>query len=125
MNKTIELLKGGFESSGSRTPEFMNFVKVFKSEFRKELKTIGATNIKFNVLHFGISGFFTTLEGQPIYFSISDVRGFEYGLKTNPNSFMNQMLYRKAKDYKDYNGEINRYVKIEFGMIDKMVYYFN
>ena len=110
MKKSLALLKGGFESSSGKTPEFMAFVKVFKKEFRSELKSIGATDIKFSVGHFYISGFFTTLEGQVIYFSLSDVRGM-----------VSELMYRKAKNYTDYTGEANRYVKIRFDMITDMV----
>ena len=69
MNKSIELIKKGFESSSETTPEFLEFYRTFKSEFRKELKSIGATNIVFSRGHFYVSGFFT-LNGQGWYFSI-------------------------------------------------------
>jgi len=41
----------------------LEFYRTFKSEFRKELKSIGATNIVFSRGHFYVSGFFT-LNGQ-------------------------------------------------------------
>jgi hypothetical protein len=124
MKQTVKLLKAGFESSSGKTPEFLNFVKVFKSEFKKELESIGATNIVFSVGHFHISGFFTADDGQIYYFSLPDVRSFSYGFAINPDATMNKLMYRTAKDYKDYTGGKNRYVKIESGMADNMCWYF-
>ena len=38
MKKTLALLQQGFESSSQKTPEFIAFCRVFKSEFSKVLK---------------------------------------------------------------------------------------
>jgi hypothetical protein len=110
MNKSIVLLKRGFESSSGLTPEFAKFFKTFKSEFTKELKSIGATDIIFSRGHFYLSGFFTINE-QAWYFSLSDVRG---------GYSIGNLLYRTAKDYKDYGGGGNQYVKIESGMANSI-----
>ena len=123
MKKTLELLKQGFESSSGKTPEFMEFTKVFKKEFTKELKSINAIDIIFSIGHFDISGFFT-IDKQAWYFSIPDVRDMDYGLEIYPNSCMNQLLYRTAKDYKDYTGGYNRYAKITTGMAENMCWSF-
>lgn len=125
MKKSLELLKQGFESSSGTTPEFNEFFKVFKKEFTRELKSVSCTNIKFSKGHFYISGFFTTNDNVPFYFSLSDVRGMDYCLKNNPDSCMCKLLYRKVKDYNDYTGGINRYATIQFGMADDMCRYFN
>lgn len=111
MNKSIQMLKLGFESSSTLTPEFAQFYRTFKNEFTKELKSIGATAIVFSRGHFYISGFFT-VDGQAWYFSISDVRGSEYR--------MPQLMYRTAKHYKDYTGGSNQWVDIEAGMANRM-----
>ena len=116
MNKSIELIKKGFESSSETTPEFLEFYRTFKSEFRKELKSIGATNIVFSRGHFYVSGFFT-LNGQGWYFSIPDVR--HMNLYTRDSHF-SDLLYRKVKHCEDYTGEYNRYVNIEIGMAKNM-----
>ena len=114
MNKTLALLKRGFQSSSGTTPDFLDFVKIFKKEFTKELVSIGATNIQIGRGHFYVSGFFT-VGNKPYYFSLSDVRSY------NPNGgHFSDLLYRTAKDYKDYTGGINHYVKIESGMCLKM-----
>jgi hypothetical protein len=114
------LLKHGFESSSGTTPEFMNFVRTFRSEFTKELKSIGATDIQIGKGHFYVSGFFT-VDGQAWYFSLSDVRGMEYCLN---QSCMGKLLYRTAKNYKDFTGGQNRYAKIETGMAENMCWSF-
>ena len=118
MKETVKLLEAGFESSSGKTPEFMAFTKVFKKEFTSELKSIAATDIIFSIGHFYISGFFT-VNGQPYYFSSPDVRDMNYSLGIN-----RQLLYRTAKDYKDYSGGVNRYAKIRFDMSADMCWYF-
>jgi hypothetical protein len=123
MKKTLALLQKGFESACNKTEEFKSFCRTFKSEFTKELNTIGATNIVFSNGHFYISGFFT-VNNKIWYFSLPDVRGMEYGLKVNPDGCMNKLLYREAKHYKDYSGGQNRYAKIEPGMAEEMCWYF-
>lgn len=108
MKKSINLLKGGFESSSVTTPEFASIFRTFKSEFTKELKSIGATDIQFSRGHFYLSGFFTASSGQIYYFSISDVRGSEYRLP--------QLMYRTAQHYKDYTGGCNQWIDLATGM---------
>lgn len=123
MNESLKLLLKGFESSSTTTQEFLEFFKTFKKEFTKELKSIGATDIQIGKGHFYVSGF-CTIGTQAWYFSISDVRGMEYGMRSNPDSSMNKLLYRTAKNYKDYTGGQNRYAKIEPGMAEEMFWSF-
>lgn len=123
MKKSIALLMKGFESSSTKTPEFKSFCRTFKSEFTKELQSIGATDIVFTFGHFYISGFFTIGE-QKWYFSLSDVRGMDYSLIKYPDSCQSKLMYREVKDYKDYTGKQNRYAKIETGMAEEMCWYF-
>ncbi len=113
MNKILALLKKGFQSSSRKTPEFIAFCRVFKSELTKELKSIGATNIVFSNGHFDISGFFTAESGQIYYFSLSDVRGMEFQNEV-------QLMYRTAEHYKDWTGGGNQWVTIEQGIVDRM-----
>ncbi|MDA3779889.1 MAG: hypothetical protein PF487_06675 [Bacteroidales bacterium] len=108
MKKTKQLLSMGLESSSGLTKEFKQFYSTFRTEFKKELKTIDATDIVFSRGHFNISGFFT-VNNQAYYFSISDVR-----------SPMSKILYRTAMNYKDYTGGANQYVGIESGMCKRM-----
>jgi hypothetical protein len=121
MKETIRLLKKGFESSSTTTPEFASFFRTFKKEFTKELLTIGATEIEFSRGHFHVTGFFRTPDGQLWYFSISDVRGMEFCLN---QWCMGQLLYRTAKHNKDWTGGSNRYVNFETGMAQNMCWSF-
>lgn len=120
MKKSIAMLKRGFESSSGLTPEFQQFFRTFKSEFTKELQTIGASNIVFSRGHFYVSGFFTDVSGQAWYFSLSDVRG----MIKMPFVEGFALLYRTAKNYKDYTGGRNRYRTIEPGMAKEMCWSF-
>ena len=80
-----------FESSTTKTPQFVSFAKKFRNEIKKELPA-GAELVNFNVGHFYVSGFIKLLTGKFFYFSISDVRFFPDG----------KLLIRTAK-IKDKN----------------------
>jgi hypothetical protein len=123
MKKSLQMLLTGFESSSTLTPEFAQFYRTFKSEFTKELKTVGATEIEFHRGHFYLSGF-CRVNGQLWYFSLSDVRGMEYGMKINPDSCLNKLLYRTAQHNKDWTGGHNRYATIQTGMANEMFWSF-
>src|ERR1017187_9141938 len=105
MKKSLTLLMQGFESSSGKTPEFFAFTKIFKTELKKELETVGAELTDFGVGHFYVSGFFKKNE-QLFYFSLSDVRDCGYAGQIN-------MLYRTAQHNKDYTGGHNQYVRIQ------------
>ena len=120
MKQSLLLLLAGFESSSGVTQEFLNFVRTFKREFNKELKSIGATDIMIGRGHFYVSGFFKSATGQPYYFSLSDVRGMEYSLRNNPDSCGSQLMYRTAKDYKDFTGGGNQWISFKSGMAKEM-----
>ena len=111
MNKTLNLLKQGFQSSSGVTPEWRSFVIKFRNDLRKELAKINAKNFTLSRGHFYVSGFFQ-IEAQWYYFSISDVRYFP----------TEQMLIRTAEHDHDYTGGKNTYTKIE---TDMFVDYFN
>jgi len=124
MKQTVALIEaGGFVSSSNTTEQFKNFFKTFKKEFTKEMQGVGATDIVFNRGHFYVSGFFT-IDNQAWYFSIPDVRGLDYRILQNPDSNMYKMMYREAKDYKDFTGGVNRYAKIRTDMSADMCWYF-
>jgi len=119
MKKSLALLRAGFQSSSGTTPEFLTFVRTFRSEFTKELKSIGATEIQIGKGHFYVSGFFT-VNNQVWYFSVSDVRQMKYALECGYENCTSQLMYRTAKHYKDYSGGSNQHAKIETGMALKM-----
>ena len=101
-----------FESSSGKTEQFKQFVRMFKTEFKKEMASIGATDIEFNVGHFYISGFFN-MGTKLYYFSLSDVRDFSPSRRIS-------LLYRTAQHRKDWTGGVNQYVNIEENMAQNM-----
>ena len=103
-----------FESSSVKTQQFKDFVSKFRSAFKKEMKSVGVTDVTFNVGHFEVSGFFS-YQGQTYYFSLSDVRGMNYVQGSIA------MLYRTAEHTKDYRGGSNQYVTIGNGMAKTML----
>lgn len=120
MKKTLALLAQGFESSSQVTQEFKVFTKVFKNEMTKELKKLGATDIKVGTGgHFCLSGFFKVDE-QWFYLSLSDVRDSEYLISQGRPI---ELLYRTAQHDKDFTGGGNQYVNIEPNMFGNMRVY--
>lgn len=98
---------------GQTSKSFKSFATKFKNSFAKELTKKGCKITAFNKGHYYLSGFFRNSEGKCFYFSISDVRYFSFG----------ELLYRTARDEKDFTGGANRYVPICNDMINKMVVY--
>lgn len=83
--------------------DFKVFFRNQKSRITKVLKNLGCTEIEFSMQFYYFSGFFTSKSGQVYYFSSSDVRHGGYS----------KLLYRTAKDYKDYTGGFNQYVSTD------------
>ena len=103
MRKAIEETQKEFESSCERTPEYREWHRIFKREFKAYLSSKGATNVEIGKPnHFDMSGFFTSKTGQIYYFSIGDLRWSK-----------SQMLIRTAKDYKDYTGGSNGFASLK------------
>lgn len=99
MENTLQLIKQEFESSCSRTPQYLAFHRVFKREFTRFLQNIGAVDVKFSKPnHFDASGFFQ-MRGQCWYFRLEDLRWSK-----------DSLLVRTAKDYRDYTGGHNRFI---------------
>ena len=104
MKKAIEATQKTFESSSSKTPEYIDWHRLFKREFRSFLDGIGAEEVFVSrPNHFDMSGFFKK-DGQCWYFRIEDLRW----AKQN-------MLVRTAESYEDYTGGVNQYVPLNKG----------
>lgn len=96
-----------FESSSSKTPEFMAFARMFKSFIIKEASKNGLDLISFNTGHFYCSGFLKNRStANYIYFSISDVR-------YNLDQWIHNILIRTASSDKDYTGGRNQYATLQ------------
>jgi len=98
MERSIKMMNKGFESSSEKTKEFMDFVKVFKKEFKSLLKEVGCTNFKTHVGHFELSGFFKAPDGIVRYWSLPDVRDGSTSI-----------MIRYASGYDDYTGGSNEW----------------
>lgn len=106
MIKTLRHLKRGIVDDGCTTSkDFKSFARVFKNELAKELKEFNVTNHEQNTGHYYVSGFFKK-ENQWWYYSINDVRYFNYI----------SLLIRTAKDNRDFTGGANHYLEIKPGM---------
>lgn len=124
MKKTVELIMNGFTSSLSPTVEWVEFYRTFKSEFKRELKTIdGFNDIKFSKGHYYISGFFT-INNKCWFFSTPDMRQLNRSIINDPNCNRSKMYYRTANNYRDYTGGSNIYVSIGVGMANEMSWNF-
>ena len=100
LSKTFYLLGFEFESSISRTPQYLEFHRTFKREFNKYLSSLGVTEIDISKPnHFDFSGFFKYKE-QIYYVSLSDLR------------YDTTFLIRTAKDFKDYSGGSNSFLSL-------------
>lgn len=93
-----------FESSSYKTPEFKTFASDFRKEIKRQATLYGFALSSFNIGHFYVSGFLQVRD-KFIYFSCSDVRFF-------PNEWKNNLLYRTARDIKDFTGGSNRYCSL-------------
>jgi len=101
MKDALQATNQTFESSTSRTPEYLAWHRHFKKAFTKFLQSKGATKIEIgSPNHFDMSGFFT-VGTQAWYFRIEDLRWSK-----------DRMLVRTAAGYKDFTGGMNRFVSL-------------
>lgn len=91
-----------FISSSITTKQCKQFFADLKKALKKELGTEYTVNADLG--HFYVSGF-VSKNGKFVYFSIEDLR--ENGVE------FNHILYRTAKNDKDYTGGDNRYCNLE------------
>jgi len=90
-----------FDTSTSKTPEFLAFAR----DFEKFLKN-DVVEIDLSVSHFYLFGFARNITtGKFAYFTIPDVRFFD------DYWFLN-ILYRTAQNSKDYRGGVNQYCQL-------------
>lgn len=81
--------------------DFKVFFRAEKKRISKALTELGCTKIEMDYGFYFFSGFFTSESGQIYYLMVHiDNRPIEY----------KQILFRTAKDYKDYTGGSNQYI---------------
>lgn len=97
-----------FESSSSKTPQFMSFVRDFRSDLKAMLKDTVWEVLPFKAGHFYLSGFLRNKEtGAYMYWSIFDVR------KSFQDFWYTHVLVRTAKSEKDFTGGPNGYTSFK------------
>lgn len=99
-----------FESSCYKTEEFRAFARNFKKAIKDELENAGAKLIEYSVGHFDLNGFYQ-VNDRVGYFSLGDVRG---------GHLRAQIMFRTAKNTKDYSGGQNNWAYIAPGVGKKM-----
>jgi len=110
LEKSLYLLSFDFESSTQRTPQYLEFHRTFKREFKALLKPyikeieIGKPN------HFDVTGFFKLNDDRIYYFSISDLRWSK-----------DSLLIRTAKDFKDYTGGSNNNITLNKDFVNNLL----
>lgn len=106
--KCLDMLAHGVGSGITKTPEFVAFARQFRADLKSHLTKSGAKITKFNINHFYISGFYRNKNGNCIYFSLPDVRGYD----SMEMAYKLEMLVRTAKGEKDYTGGANNYIRV-------------
>jgi len=110
INKSLYLLSFEFESSCGRTPQYLEFYKVFKKEFGNVLKPY-ISKIEFSKPnHFDVTGFFELNDKRVYYFSIGDLR-WDKG----------SILIRTATSFKDYTGGRDEDVELDEDFVDNLM----
>ena len=109
LKNSIKLLNEKFESSCSRTPQYLKAHKTFKGEFTKLLKPLTKEILISKPNHFDITGFFKLNDDRIYYFSIGDLR------------FNKTFLIRIAKDFKDYTGGSNNFLSLNNDFVENLL----
>ena len=112
ISKSLYLLGFDFESSSARTPQYLEFHRIFKKEFTAILKPYTEEILIHKPNHFDISGFFKLKDGEIYYFSIGDLR-WDKGV----------MLIRTAENYKDYTGGSNNFIAVNEDFVTNLLKY--
>jgi len=109
--RTLFLLNQEFESSSSRTPQYLKAHRYFKKDFIDVLKPFCKDILIHKPNHFDITGFFELNDGRIYYFSIGDLR------------WDKTFLIRTAKDFKDYTGGSNNYIDLNNNFVENLLKY--
>ena len=112
INKSLYLHSFNFESSSCRTPQYLEFHRVFKKEIKDLLKPY-CKNIEISSPnHFDFSGFFELNNNEIYYISLSDLRHSK-----------DKILIRIAKDFKDYSGGSNNFIPFNEDFVKNLFKY--
>jgi len=111
MKRTLKEIKQEFISSSSKTKQYIDFHRLFKREFSKVLKPLCNKIEISKPNHFDISGFFQLKDNRIYYFYVGDLR------------LDKTFLIRTAKDFKDYTGGSNNFIKLDDSFKENLFIY--
>lgn len=99
----LSLLNTQYESSSSRTPEYLTFCRIFKKQFTKLLRdNFEVHRIQIDKPnHFDTGGFIELSNGKMFNFFIGDLR------------WNKSFCIRSVTSFTDYNGGSNQYCNID------------
>jgi hypothetical protein len=109
ISKSLYLLGFEFESSCSRTEQYLEFHRTFKRELTNVLKPLCSKIEIGSPNHFDVSGFFQLLDGRIFYFRLEDLRWSK-----------DNILVRTAKHFKDYSGGSNGFIKLDADFVENL-----
>ena len=105
MSKITKWKSHTFESSPFVTPDFAQFAREFRSEFKKSITRLRLVVEQIYNGHFEIGGFVKSpATGKIAYFKIGDVRWEHCGQPWHKN-----ILIRTATSTEDHRGGRNQY----------------
>lgn len=91
---------------GVISDDFKNFARLYKNMLNRMCKKNSWQLVNFNRGHYYCSWFIKKDEDKFIYMSFSDVRHFA-------REWYKNIIYRTAKNERDYTGETNWYTNME------------
>jgi len=112
MEKSLVLLNQDFQSSSERTPQYLEFHRTFKRELKNVLAQFCSRIEISKPNHFDVSGFFQIHSGEIFWFRLGDLRWDK-----------NDILIRSAKDFKDYSGGSNSFIKLDERFVERLKEY--
>ena len=87
------------------------FYTAFKNMLKRELTNKGYNLVNFTLGHYYVSGFLEK-NGEFIYVYY-DIPRYGEKIKFSEHSYSTGVLYRRAKDAKDFRGEQNHFCSLE------------
>lgn len=105
-NKVIE------DSGSFMSREATSFCTAFKNMLKRGLNPYGVEIVNFIRGHYYLSGFLRK-DDVFIYINFNIPRGNRHAVDFQSKCFSDKVLYRYAKDERDYLGEHNRFTSIE------------
>ena len=94
----------------SCSKDFKSFAAKFKNFLKRNIPE-GYSIVNHRCGHYDLSGFVKSPDGKCVYYSYAWDRFSPLNVYTD-RSAMHGVLYRKAKDEKDFRGEINNFAAI-------------